>query len=167
MLEREPVTKNSITVDLSDAKIAKTPGDVLVTYSLGSCIGVAIHDPKAGIGGMLHYQLPDSRLDAQRAIECPFMFADTGLKLLTQSLIAAGCQKKSMRVKIAGGAAMRSGPSNFEIGKRNYLAIRKHLWKAGLLIEAEDVGGHSPRHLYLDIETGKVTIKIDGQVVEL
>jgi chemotaxis protein CheD len=159
--------KRNLIVDVSDAKISKSPNDVIATYSLGSCIGVCIYDTQVKIGGMLHYQLPDSRLDAQKAIDRPFMFADTGLRLLMQSMISAGCTKKAMRVKIAGGASMRNGPANFEIGKRNYLSIRKCLWKAGLLIEAENVGGSSPRNLYLDIASGTVTMRMDGITKEL
>jgi chemotaxis protein CheD len=112
---------------------------------------------------MLHFQLPDSKLDTDKALAKPFMFADTGLKLLMQTMISAGCHKGFMEVKIAGGASMRNGPSNFDIGKRNHLAIRKCLWRAGLMIKAEEVGGDFPRSLFMEVETGKIMMKTPSQ----
>lgn len=154
--------KTRLTVNISDARISQEPADVLVTYSLGSCIGVCLYDPQAHIGGMLHYQLPDSKMDPQRAAQKPLMFADTGMKLLIDKMQSMGANKKRMQVKIAGGAAMDIGPKGFDIGKRNYLAIRKILWKNGMFIDAEDIGGSSPRNMYLNIETGAVTVRSTG-----
>ncbi|MEN6385216.1 MAG: chemotaxis protein CheD [Phycisphaerales bacterium] len=149
-------------VHVSDAKVSNSPEDVLITYSLGSCIAVSLYDPASHAGGMLHYQLPDSKVDSQRAKEKPFMFADTGMMLLIAKLASMGANTKRMRVKIAGGAEMDTGPKGFDIGKRNYLAIRKIMWKNGMFIDAEDIGGNSPRNMYLNINNGEVTIKCNG-----
>lgn len=154
--------KTRVTINISDAAVSQDVSEVLVTYSLGSCIGVSLYDPAVHIGGMLHYQLPESKMDEQRAAQKPLMFADTGMKILVDKMISLGASKKRMQVKIAGGAAMAIGPKGFDIGKRNYLAIRKILWKNGMFIDGEDVGGSSPRNMYLNIETGEVTIRTIG-----
>ena len=156
------MVKMRLVIDISDAKVSDDPSDVLVTYSLGSCIGVCLYDPAIHIGGMLHYQLPSSKMDAQRAQRSPFMFADTGTKLLLDKLISMGASKKRMDVRLAGGAAMAAGPQGFDIGKRNYLAIRKILWSSGMFINAEDVGGNSARNLYLDVASGTATVRSNG-----
>lgn len=154
--------KTRVTIDISDAKVSANPADVLVTYSLGSCIGVSLYDPTTHIGGMLHYQLPSSQMDAARARAKPLMFADTGMQLLLDKLLAMGANKKRLQVRLAGGATMVTGPQGFDIGKRNYLAIRKILWSHGMFIDAEDVGGHSARNLYMDIADGTVTVRSSG-----
>lgn len=154
--------KTRITVNMSDAKVSKNPADVLATFSLGSCIAVCVYDPTSKIGGMIHYQLPDSKIDPQRAAEKPLMFADTGMKMLLNKMLKLGAIKKRMQIKISGGAAMNTGPKGFDVGKRNYLAIRKILWKQGMFIDAEDVGGTSPRNMYLNIEDGTVTVRCHG-----
>ena len=154
--------KKRIIVDISDAKISSNSQEVLTTYSLGSCIGVCMYDPVANIGGMFHYQLPDSNLDKTKAEKFPFMFADTGMAIMVKKLLAAGANTKRMKIKIAGGATMSTGPKGFDIGKRNYLSIRKLLWKKGMFIDAEDVGGTSPRNMYLNIADGSVTIRSVG-----
>ena len=156
------MVKTRVVIDISDAKVSNDPSDVLVTYSLGSCIGVCLYDPVTHIGGMLHYQLPSSKMNAERAQRNPFMFADSGMKLLLSKLVSMGATQKRMDVRLAGGAAMATGPEGFDIGKRNYLAIRKVLWSSGMFINAEDVGGSTARNLYLDMADGTVTVRSSG-----
>jgi chemotaxis protein CheD len=156
------MSKRRIIVNVSDAKVSADPSDVLVTYSLGSCIGVCLYDPVTSIGGMLHYQLPDSKMDTERAQKKPFMFADTGMKIIIGRLIEMGAKKTRMQVKVAGGAAMDSGPKGFDIGKRNHLALRKIMWKNGMFIDSEDVGGFSPRNLYMNMVDGSITVRSNG-----
>jgi chemotaxis protein CheD len=157
------MVKTQITVNVSDAKVSRDPSDVILTHSLGSCIGVCLYDATARVGGMLHYQLPDSKTNPDRAQQNPFMFADTGLNLLVKKLETLGAKRKLLNVKIAGGAAMNTGPKGFDIGKRNCLAIRKLLWRFGMFLDAEDVGGDSPRNLYLSISDGTVLMKSNGR----
>ena len=112
---------------------------------------------------MLHYLLPNSTGNAQRAKEEPFVYADTGMNLLLGQLESMGLKKNKMQVKIAGGASvLKIETKGFDIGKRNYLAIRKILWKYGMFIDAEDVGGSSPSTLHMRIDNGDVTITTKG-----
>ena len=152
----------NIVVNISDAKASNDASSTIVTYSLGSCIGVSLHDPVAGVAGMLHYQLPTSTLDAERAKQCPTMFADTGFAVLLREMERHGANKKRMKVKLAGAAQMFDDKGVFNIGKRNHTAIRKILWQHGMLIEGEDIGGNAPRTVYLAVADGAVTIKSGG-----
>ncbi len=154
--------KTKTIISVSDARVSNDPAELLATYSLGSCIGVSLYDASTHAGGLLHYQLPDSKIDPERAREIPYMFADTGMKLMLENLMSMGANKKRMQVKIAGGAEMKTGPKGFDIGKRNYLAIRKILWKNGMFIDAEDIGGFSPRNVYMNIADGIVTVRSNG-----
>lgn len=148
-------------------KLAKGAGHVIVTHALGSCIGMAIHDPIALVGGMLHYMLPDSSVNPGRADGNPYMFADTGIPLFLQKLYAVGAVKSRLIVKVAGGAQFVDHKDFFAIGKRNYTAMRKILWKEGLLCKGEHVGGTISRTLYLDISSGRTWFTNSGQEVEL
>ena len=156
-----------IIVNVSDARTSADQDEQIVTYSLGSCIGVTLYDPVAKCGGMLHYQLPTSTLDANRAKENPCMFADTGMAYLIRQLESIGGQKRRLKVKLAGGAEILNDAGLFSIGKRNHTAIRKILWQHGLMIEGEDVGGKEPRTLYLHIADGTAEIKTKGQTTNL
>ncbi|MBN2163963.1 MAG: chemotaxis protein CheD [Pontiellaceae bacterium] len=156
-----------IIVGVSDAKVSNSPTDIVATYSLGSCVGVCLYEPRLKIGGMLHFQLPESKIDAVKAKNRPDMFADTGLTHLLEMMQAKGARRAGLTVKIAGGASMQNGPNSFEIGKRNCIAIRKALWKVGLMIKAADVEGSIARTLFMDVSTGIITVKSPGNVKEL
>jgi chemotaxis protein CheD len=154
-------------VGMADCRIGDAPGQVLATYALGSCIGLAVHDAKAGVGGLLHFMLPDSGIDHERGRENPWMFADTGIPMLLDRLCARGASKRRLTVRAAGGASMMDQENVFDIGRRNYLAMRKILWKAGVMVHGEAVGGIRSRTVRLEIGSGKFLIQEGGEVREL
>ena len=152
---------------MADCRIGDAPGQVLATYALGSCIGLAVHDAQAGLGGLLHFMLPDSGIDHERGRENPWMFADTGIPMLLDRLCARGASKRRLTVRAAGGASMMDQENVFDIGRRNYLAMRKILWKAGVMVHGEAVGGIRSRTVRLEIGSGKFLIQEGGEVREL
>jgi chemotaxis protein CheD len=154
----------TVVVGISDCKVTKDSDSVLVTYALGSCIAVTLYDPIAKVGGMLHYMLPESAIDRAKAEQNPFMFADTGIARLLAAVTASGGVPKRMLVRLAGGAQVLDSQGVFQIGKRNCLAARKILWKAGVLITAEAVGGEVSRTIRLEVATGKLWIREGGGV---
>lgn len=157
-----------LVVGISDLKVSSNPADSMVTYALGSCIAVAVYDPAAKVGGLLHYMLPDSTLDAAKAKETPAMFADTGIPLLFKSCYKMGADKKRMIVKVAGGASILDESNFFRIGQKNIMAMRKLFWSNNVLIDAEDTGKNFNRTVRIDLGTGKVTVKrAGGQMEEL
>ena len=146
-------------------QVTNDPEATLITYSLGSCIGVAIYDPLARVGGLLHYMLPDSTLDPEKAKMRPWMFADTGIPLFFKEAYKLGAEKKRIKVKVAGGSQILDTSGFFNIGKRNYTALRKIFWTNEVLIQAEDVGGSVNRTVSMEISSGKVWIKTSGNGV--
>src|SRR5580692_4958083 len=97
---------SSLVVGISDCKVTRDAESVLVTYALGSCIAVAMHDPVSKASGLLHYMLPESSIDMKKAERNPFMFADTGIPRLIEALKAAGGDGKRMLVRLTGGAQL-------------------------------------------------------------
>ena len=157
-----------LVVGISDLKVSNNPADSMITYALGSCIGVAVYDPVAKVGGLLHFMLPDSTLDAGKAKDTPAMFADTGIPLLFKSCYKLGADKKRMVVKVAGGASILDESNFFRIGQKNIMAMRKLFWNNNVLIDAEDTGKNINRTVRINLSTGKVTIKrAGGQMEEL
>lgn len=159
---KEPGLQKRIVIGVADMRVSNDCDAVLITYSLGSCIGVSIYDPDANVGGMLHFMLPDSKIQSDKAKLNPYMFADTGIPLLFREAYKLGAQKERTTVKIAGGAQVIDASAFFNIGKRNYAALRKVFWNNGVLISGEDIGGHINRTMRLEIGTGKVFLKTAG-----
>lgn len=156
-----------LVVDIADMKVSSAPGTILITYALGSCIAVIIHDPIRKTGGMIHYMLPQSSSSPERARERPAMFADTGIPMLFHAMYDLGCKKQDLIVKVAGGGSLYDDNGHFAIGERNYAMVRKMFWKTGVMITAEDVGGTKSRTARLFLDSGRCTITSGGSEVEL
>nr|MBN2278473.1 chemotaxis protein CheD [candidate division Zixibacteria bacterium] len=154
-------------VGISDFHVSRNVDEVIVTYSLGSCIGVTVYDPVTRVGGMIHYMLPLSKISPEKARVKPAMFADTGIPFLLKKAFAEGAAKDRLVVKVAGGSKLMDQNKIFNIGERNYLILRKLLWKNNILIDAEDVGGNLSRTVQLEMKTGRVTVKSPKGVMEL
>jgi len=153
----------NIIVGVSDMKVSKDPDGVLVTYSLGSCIGIAVFDPVAKAGGLLHYLLPESSLDSTKAAANPFMFADTGIPRLFKSVYELGGIKNRMRVVMVGGSQVLDQKGFFNIGKRNEMAARKLFHRNNVVIDFADTGGNGNRTIRLAVKDGKCWLKGSGE----
>jgi len=152
-------------VGVADLKVSSRTDERLITYALGSCLGIVIYDPVVSVAGMLHVMLPTGTIDAAKMQDKPAMFVDSGIPMLFKECYKLGARKERMIVKVAGGA--HAGASEeadrFQIGKRNMIALRKLLWKNGVLIHANDTGGiQTSRTMWVDVATGDVTLKING-----
>lgn len=154
----------TIVVGVSDAKVSANAGDVLATYSLGSCIGVSVHDPHVKVTGLLHFQLPSAG-DPARAAQQPYMFADSGMSLLLNELAQLGAQPRRLRVRLAGAAKMFEDNGFFDIGRRNHAAIRKILWQRGMLVDSEHIGGTVPRTMFVKVADGSLVIRSYGREI--
>lgn len=152
-------------VGVGDMAVSTLEHEHLVTYALGSCLGIAVHDPVAGVAGLLHAMLPDSSIDPTNSHTQPARYIDTGVPALFRACYRSGARKERMTVKIAGGAFAGPTPDDdhFQIGKRNIVALRRLLWKNGVLIRAEDVGGcQTARTMVLHVATGQVLLRVNG-----
>lgn len=148
----------NIIVDVGDMKISNKPGDTIITYSLGSCIGVTIFDPIAHVGGILHFMLPDSSINPEKAVENPFKFADTAIPFFFKASYKLGAKKNRMKVIVTGGSNILDQEGFFNIGKRNFMTLRKIFFKNNVMVNHEDVGGTSYRTVKLMLDTGSVSV---------
>lgn len=140
-------------------KMSNDSRDVLVTSSLGSCVGLTLYDRVAKVGGLIHCMLPLSKIDPHNAGEHPAMFVDTGVTALIQGLFDLGAERTSMVAKVAGAANMCGGKGVFKIGEANQAVLRKILWKNDILISGEDLGGNAPRTMVLEMSSGRTLVR--------
>ena len=142
-------------------KIAKGDG-ILVTYALGSCIGLCFHDPRLRLGALLHIMLP---LNMETGRTHPLKYADTGIKETLKQLEAKGASSARMTVKIAGGAKMFevSGGSGLgNIGQRNIESVHTILKRENIRLIGEYTGGTVARTLLFDVASGQGCIRSYG-----
>lgn len=149
-------------VGVADMKVSNQPAESIITYSLGSCIGLVIYDPAVKVGGILHYMLPESSIDKEKAAARPYMFADSGIPRLFKSAYQLGAVKQRMKIYVAGGAEILDQKGFFNIGKRNYMALKKMFFKNNVMINKQDVGGNVNRTVRIEIGTGDIFVKTSG-----
>lgn len=154
-------------VGISEMVVSDNPEDLIITYSLGSCIGLSLYEPRMRIGGLIHCMLPLSKIDPARAQVRPCMFTDTGVPLLLTTLLDMGAEKRNLIAKVAGAASLLDNNGSFNIGERNQVILRKLLWKNQILIQGEETGGTKARTMSLNMETGVTLLRSGGVEYEL
>lgn len=151
---------DKITVGIADMKLAQGSG-ILITYALGSCIGLCFHDPRLRLGALLHVMLP---LNMEAGRKNPLKYADTGIRETLRQMEAKGASRSRITVKIAGGAKMFEvkGGNLGNIGQRNIESVHTVLKQEGIRLLAENVGGSVARTLLFDVVSGQGCIKSYG-----
>lgn len=150
---------NTITVGISDLNVARAP-DILVTYALGSCVGICLYDQSAKVAGLSHVLLPQSSQIPNN--NTPMKFADTAIPMLMVKMQALGARPAQLKAKIAGGAQMFASMSNASIaniGARNVAAVKATLQRLHIPIVAEDTGANYGRTLLFNAVDFSMTIR--------
>ncbi|MGE0862584.1 MAG: chemotaxis protein CheD [Vicinamibacterales bacterium] len=156
--------RKRIVVGIGEFAVSNDKDSLIVTHALGSCVAVCLWDPQVKVAGLIHVLLPDSRINLDRAGVQPAAFADTGIPLLFQTAYAYGVQKQRCLVRLVGGADVTGiGAGITAVGKRNILAARGLLWKNGVMLKGEAVGGCEARNVSLDAGDGRVQVTSSGR----
>jgi chemotaxis protein CheD len=152
----------TVVVGVADYKISTDPLTYLVTYALGSCLGITFHDEKRRIGGLLHAMLPSSSLHSGQKIR-EAMFLDTGIPKVLSSMIRAGAKKADIRCKVFGGAQLMATDNFFRIGSKNIDMFYKLTQEMELDVVAWEVSGRVNRTIRLDNHSGDVIVKVPSK----
>ena len=155
----------TVVIGVGGIGASNTPGELVKTYALGSCVGLILIDTKVNAVGMVHVALPNSEINIQKSKMTPGYFADTGIPSLLQLMAGKGSRRdgRGLLVKMAGGASILDSNHTFDIGKRNILTIKKILWRYGMGSLAEDVGGNHSRTVSVYVDTKEVVISTCGR----
>ena len=153
---------NKLVVGIADMKMARQNG-MLITYALGSCIGICLYDPKIQLAALVHIMLP---LNMETGRKTPLKYADTGITETLRQMEAQGGARSRIVAKIAGGAKMfevAGGGSLGNIGQRNIESTHMILRREGIRLLREDVGGAVARTLLFDAATGQACVRSYGK----
>lgn len=151
-----------VTVGIADMKMTQREG-TLITYALGSCIGICLYDPQIKLAALIHIMLP---LNMEAGRKNPMKYADTGIRETLKAMELRGANRARIYAKIAGGAKMFEVSGNGSlgnIGQRNIESVRLTLKREGIKLLAENVGGNVARTLSFNAENGQGFIKAYGQ----
>ena len=151
-------------VNFSEMKVSSNPAETLVAFSIGSGIGITIHDPVGGVGGILNFILPNStNANGTNPKKAPFMFADTGISAFLKAFFEQGAKAENLKVVIAGAAQIMDQMGEFNIGQKNLDALKTSLGDHDIKIHYEAVGGTNSRTISLEIGSGTSIIRTFGE----
>ena len=151
-----------LVVGIGELKESKNPQGVIVTYALGSCIGVTCYDPLSRVGGMLHAMLGDSKAGHQNA-PVRAAYLDTGIPDLIQRVIDLGGNPRVFQFKIFGGAQTIQAADYFNVGSRNVKAMEALATQLRLEVKVWEVGGQQNRTIRFYLQDGRVKLRTPGQ----
>ena len=154
------MNENKLIVGIADMKMAQK-GERLITYAMGSCIGICLYDPQIKLAAMVHIMLP---INMEAGRKNTFKYADTGIRETLNQMVAKGAMKGRITAKIAGGARMFevSGGTLGSIGQRNSESVHQVLRRENIRLLWEDVGGKVARTMEFDSATGNGIIRSYG-----
>ncbi len=149
-----------IYVEPGSAEIVE--GRALLETFLGSCVGVALHDPKAGVGGLLHVLLPSGSERNQR--ERPYTYAASGIPALIEAMEKREADRRRIKAHLAGGASILGADSvpYPKIGERNLVACRTMLELYSIPILTDSTGGRSGQSMRFYLPEGRVEVQVSG-----
>jgi chemotaxis protein CheD len=145
-------------VRMGEIAVSSTPGDELVALGLGSCIGLAMVDRAAGVAGVAHVVLPQSRGQRHPVGK----FADLAVPALISRMLGAGARERRLEAVLAGGARMFELGADLDVGARNEEAVRGALERARVEVRAAATGGSNGRTLRAAAGDCMITVREAG-----
>lgn len=148
-----------LKVGIADMKVAKREQGI-VTFALGSCIGVCLYDPVTKVAGMVHIMLAEPGRTS--GVDNVAKYATTGVPELINQMVRAGASKSRLVAKIAGGAKMFNMSANSsigDIGRKNTDTVKRVLNEQGIRLLASDCGLDYARTLTLYRESGEARVR--------
>ncbi len=146
-------------IGIAEFQVARAPA-VLVSYGLGSCLGIALYQPEQRLGGLAHSLLPGPPATGRE--HRPEKFVAGAIWRMLDELLSLGATTAGLTAKLAGGATMfdtLAGSGEPGIGARNIAAARRTLAELGIALVAEEVGGSQGRTIEFDLTTGLLRVR--------
>ncbi|MBE9544263.1 MAG: HDOD domain-containing protein [Proteobacteria bacterium] len=138
--------------------VSRTKPLILQSF-LGTCVGVALFDEEAQIGGLIHLLLPEP-VSRAGSIQ-PEKYASTGFPLFLAAICNEGASKSRLKAFIAGGALV--GPLqdmdlHLDIGGRTVETVLQYLKAENIKVEKSETGGFFTCNMNLNMLNGQCSI---------
>jgi len=136
---------------LLPGRLACSSEETQITTILGSCVAVALFDPRSKVGGLNHFLLPQLPAD-----EAPSpRYGSYAIPALIKQLLKSGANQKSIQAKVFGGANAMAHLS-INVGAKNIDLALKILDEHNIPIVEKNVGGKIGRKIWFNTNTFQV-----------
>ena len=157
-------SRRRLTVDAGSIVLSNRRDEELATAApVGSGVLVCVTADAEGVAALLHFARPDSSSAPGEAAQQPARFADTGLTLLFDATERLGVAPARCKVRLVGAATVPGQTGSDKVAKRNLLAARSALWRRGVFLDGEDVGGTRARRATVTVENGRLIVELEGE----
>jgi chemotaxis protein CheD len=156
---RDPMfAETAIKVFPGEHYVSDRSDEMLVTI-LGSCVAACIRDPRAGIGGMNHFMLPEAGSSGPGwdTASSSMRYGNVAMERLINDLLARGGMRTRLEIKVFGGGNVLNASTN--IGHRNADFVEDYLAAEDLPIVAHHLRGSLPRRVHYFPATGRVLLR--------
>ena len=128
---------------------------------LGSCVGVALYDPRNRWGGLCHYLLAnDPDLESGDTPGSSTRFGQVAIPALAQKLVRAGSNRRDIVAVVAGGALLLDANEVFFVGEKNIRLANSLLESLGIAVIHRDIGGDRGRRMVFRPHDGTFGIEL-------
>lgn len=128
---------------------------------LGSCVGVALYDPRRKVGGLCHYLLAnDPDLDEPGSTGGSVRYGQVAIPALARRLIKAGSDRRDLLAVVAGGALLLDANEVFFVGEKNIRLAFQVLENLRIPIVYHDIGGDRGRRMVFHTHNGHYSISL-------
>ncbi len=137
--------------------VTSAPDEMIVAL-LGSSVAVCVRDAHAGLGGLLHFLIPERRASL---LQTPEIHARDGRESLDQlfaAILDQGADRLRLEIKIFGGAGEADDMSSKLRGQRTADFVQTYVDDAGGSVVSQSLGGTQPRRVHYFPSTGKVNM---------
>lgn len=160
-----------VAVERNACRLA-VAGERLLARQVSSDVALAIRIPGAGFAALVRFSLPEIKpnVESSESLANPWIHAESAIPLLIDTLRSLSLQFSKLSAYAVGGANESvnvAEPYTRSLGHRNQLALRRILWREGILLRGQDLGGSCSKSLWLETATGRAIVRTDsGQVNE-
>ena len=145
-----------IAVGANECRLARQ-GERLVARGVLADVVVTVQVPAAGFAAMLRFSAPEESRVSRLRLKALWDFADQALELLFQSIHSMDIPAEAVTVSAIGGADRAD--VTFGRGKELALAIQRSIWKHGVILNGNDLGGSQQRLIWLESSSGRLIVR--------
>lgn len=156
--------RDMVVAKILPGEFYMTTDNIAIATTLGSCISACIWDSRIKIGGMNHFMLPATDMEAHEVnwgqrekVADATRYGNFAMEHLINTILKCGGKRANLKVKLFGGGKVLKQMS--DVGQRNIDFVFSYLAQENIVIESTDLGDVYPRKVLFEPYSGRAFVK--------
>ena len=142
------------TASITSGEVFSSKKPAVVRTVLGSCVAACLWDAEAGVGGMNHFMLPDGNVE-----DVPARYGVHAMEVLVNELMLLGADRRRLRAKTFGGAAVLASHIGSRVGADNARFVVEFLKDERIPLVGQRLGGELPLEVRFQTQSGRAFVR--------